>query len=97
MTQDEFDKALATLPEVADDGFSAAFSARLALRQEFQRNILLLAGAAVAGMALMFVPFDELNAVLGKLAADLGSSPPVAIALGTLVLCGLYLRMAEAE
>lgn len=94
---DAFDKTLAMLPDVADNGFSAAVSARLALREEFQRNMLLLAVAAVGGMALLFVPLDELNAILGKLAADLGNSPPVAIALGMLVLCGLYLRLAEAE
>ncbi|HEY1632179.1 MAG TPA: hypothetical protein VGF56_12760 [Rhizomicrobium sp.] len=93
----EFDRALANLPAVADNGFSAAVSARIALRQEFQRNMLLLAVAAAAGMVLFFMPLDELNAAVGRIAADLSNSPPVAIALGMLVLCGLYLRTAEAE
>ncbi len=98
MTPEELDVRLAApLPAVADDGFSALVSARIAARQEFHIGLGLAALLAVAGTALLFIPLDQANAAVESLVVDLGSSAPVAMALAALVLCRLYLRAADAE
>jgi polyferredoxin len=98
MTPEELDTQLAApLAAVTDDGFSALVAARIAARQEFRIGVAIAALLAVAGMALIFIPLDRVNAMVESLVVDLGNSAPVAIALATLLLCSLYLRAAEAD
>jgi hypothetical protein len=98
MTPEELDRQLAApLPATAEDGFSALVSARIAAQQEFHLGLLLAAFLAVAGMALVFIPLNQVDAVVESLVVDLGSSAPVAMALAALLFCSLYLRAADAE
>jgi hypothetical protein len=80
------------LPDVADDGFSAAVALR-ALR-EVERNklldqlVLLVAGATV----LAALPLAHFGAAIETVTVSLGNSVPVGLAFAALVLTTAFVR-----
>lgn len=80
------------LPNIADDGFSAAV-ARRALALDGRRKLLdQLVLLITVTIVLLALPLGSLGAAIERVTLDLGNSAPIGVAFAALVLSALYMR-----
>ena len=94
MTESELDRLLtAPLAEIGDRGFSANVTESVA-RLQREREYWIMAALFAAGAILLAqLPLVSLGNTLEKVTWELGSSAPLAIAIGMLVLSNSLARL----
>jgi hypothetical protein len=99
MTTDrELDALLsAPLSPVNDNGFSKAVTAKITARERTWTGLEIGAAVVVLASIVAFTPAAAIIGPLDKLATDLGSSVPFAIACAALVLTFASLRWLADE
>ena len=81
------------LAPVADNGFSARVVARVKAAERRHAAVVMFAAAAVAALACLLIPLNELTGDFAVALIQLGSSPMVALAAALLVLTFLIDRV----
>lgn len=94
MTDSELDRMLAApLADIGDAGFSANVTKSVARLQRRREYWIMAALFAVAAILLAQLPLVSLGNTLEKVALELGSSAPLAIAIALLVLSNSLARL----